>query len=236
MKHNTAARPCSHLGTTAVVLVLALTLGTVATMAADIIAPEEVSPTQVSEALGPLTHVIAAPSGMKGIGDGQLAWVMGDPESWTSSSIDALLAWVARGNVCWFDVRLSQALGIGHSDGAAMDTAIVAEGAKDHALAAGVTKIVAPDAFPYMRQLPAGARPVMVACNCPERAVMAVWEVGNGLVIFRPPAKHEVVKWPLIGKRGWIEPYLGDGARLLSNLELFTLEKLGKTIAVPPAG
>jgi rhodanese-related sulfurtransferase len=214
---------------------MALTLGTVAAMAADIIAPEEISPTQVREALRPLTHVIAAPAGMAGIGDGQLVWVMGDPESWASSSIDALLAWVSRGNVCWFDVRLSQALGIAHSDGAAMDTAVVAEGAEEHALAAGVRSIVAPDAFAYMRRLPAGVRPVMVACNSPERAVMAVWEVGNGLVIFRPPAQYEVSKWPLIGKRGWIDPHRGDGARLLSNLELFTLEKLGQTVAAPPA-
>lgn len=232
MKHSNAARPFARTGLAAAMVVAALVptlTGAWAQM--DTVAPEDVAPSQVGEQVRPVIHLIAKPEGMRGIGDGQIVWIMGDPETWTASAIDDVKKWVAKGNVCWFDVRVAQSIGVECSDGASMPTAVVAQGARDHDLAAGVSRVTAPDAFPYMRELPNGAKPILVVANKPEHVVLAVWAVGKGAILFRPPAKIEKVTWPMIGKRGWIETDQADGAKLLSNMELYSLEVIRRAAA-----
>jgi len=232
MKHSYAARPFARAGLVAAITAAALVSTVTGVWAQmDTVEPEDLAPSQVGEQVRPVIHLIGRPEGMRGIGDGQIVWIMGDPQTWTASAIDDVKKWVAKGNVCWFDVRLAQSIGIECSDGASMPTAVVAQSAKEHDLVAGVSRVTAPDAFPYMRELPSGAKPILVVANKPEHVVLAVWELGKGAILFRPPGKIEKVLWPMIGKRGWIETDQADGAKLLSNLELFSLEMIRKAAA-----
>ena len=180
-------------------------------------------------------HVATCPRELRFGGVG-VQWVMGDPDVWSPSCAEGIKRWVGRGHVCWMDVSLTSRFGITDSVGGGTDQATVAAEAKGHPLVAGVNSISCMDTFRYMRGLPMGALPVMVCWNRWDHVVVGVWPLGKGLIIFRPEARPAEITWLQRGERRWVEPDVADGARLLHNINVLTLETLKNAgFAVPRA-
>jgi hypothetical protein len=189
-------------------------------------APQD-DPTQMTAQVLRILCIADKPVNVRLSGTGIL-WLTGDPERWSMSPIQAIKRWVGEGHVCWVDVALATRFGLTASWGASSGVAVVAEGAAAHPLAAGVRRVQCADTFRYMRGVPTGAQPILVADHRAEQVVLAAWPFGRGLFVFRPQAKPDEVTWESTIERRWIEPDVADGGRLLNNLNSVSLATLAK--------
>lgn len=153
---------------------------------------------------------------------------------WTTSRMEALKHWVARGHVMWVDTALAQQFGIANSVGGAVRVAVVAEGAEEHPLVEGIERIECQDVFHYMRGLPSDAQAILTEWNRADHVVLASWLLGKGMILFRPEQKRELVTWCSGVERAWVEPDVADGRRLLHNINLYTISVLARAHRWPP--
>lgn len=184
-------------------------------------------PVQIAAQVRAVLQVASKESKVKLDGVGIL-WLTGNEDTWTVGFVEQIRKWVAAGHVCWMDVELGSRFGANHAFGGTTDVAVVASGAENHALAAGVKKVQAADTFEEMQTVPDGAQPILVSAFRAERVVVAAWPVGKGLIVFRPRPRPDEISWANRGHRRWLEPDLTDGAAFLNNLNRVSLDTLNK--------
>lgn len=192
------------------------------------------TPEQVAAQVRAVLRTVAEPKRLD-LGWRGIQWLTGRDYEWGEQALDAVKRWVSRGNVCWMDIGLASRFGLVSEVAGAVDSAVLAEGAEKHPLAAGVREVRAPDRLRYLCGLPTGAQAILVASNSADHVVLAVWEVGRGVIVIRPPRRRSQDTWVHRSRREWIAPDLADGARLLHNLNTYSLDVLRRARRLPPA-
>lgn len=202
---------------------LTLVLAGLAAWGEPAVSPEEAQARDLAaRQVASCLRTASRPGQVRFVGTGVL-WLTGPACRWSGSVLDDVKRWVGRGHVCWVNVSLATCFGVRSAEGGGMGEAVVPPAARELPLATHVKSVRCLDTFTYMRGLPQGAVPVLVMPNRDDHVVVAMWEVGKGLIIFRPEGRPDEVTWEQTGERRWIEPDAADGAQLLHNLNLVSL-------------
>jgi hypothetical protein len=164
-----------------------------------------------------------------------ILWMTGSLGGWGTGDAEAVRKWVSTGHVAWVDMHLAGLYGAVMKPGAGVEDAVVAPGAEDHPLVKGVKSVLCQDSFEYVRDMPKGAYAVLTLANCSVHAVVFVWPVGKGVIVFRPEQRGPSADWTTYGQRRWIEPDMADGRQFLANLSTYSLEILRNAGWVAPA-
>jgi hypothetical protein len=164
-----------------------------------------------------------------------ILWMTGSLGQWGTGDAEAIRKWVATGHVAWVDMHLAGLFGAIVKLGAGVEDAVVAPGAEGHPLVEGVKSVLCADAFEYVRDMPKGSQAILTLANCSVHAVVFIWPVGKGVIVFRPEQRGPSVDWTSYGQRRWIEPDMADGRQFLANLSTYSLQMLRDAGWVAPA-